>query len=293
MVRFKAIRASRLLLAVAIALFLLVAAALGLRLVLSPGEEPPAANASLVSAVEGAETTSVFASSGESPGDASRPSVMIYHTPTHEAYEQVADDPYVAVEAWRTVDAGHSVVRVGAELARQLRARGFDVVHDATDNEGGDLSTAYTRSLAMLESYERPFDLYIDLHRDAAAAGDAGGAARLMLLVGNGDGFDVKPYTTQNYAFAKALTAEINRLRPGLCKDVLLKDGRYNQNIGVFSVLVEVGHNRNTLSEALNAVEPLAEAIRQLLIAAPRPELASMRSGYLAARVGTMPANEP
>lgn len=296
MVRFKAIRASRLLLGVAVVLFLLVAAALCLRYFLSAGERAPAVNASLVSAESGgqAETTSVFASAGEafSPAETAagsgRPSVLVYHTHTHEAYEQEDADPYVAVEAWRTVDAGHSVVRVGAELSKQLRALGFDVVHDVTDNEGSDLATAYDRSLQMLQGYDRAFDLYIDLHRDACLEGEdkpAAQGARLMLLVGNGNGFDDKPYTAQNYAFAKALTGEINRIRPGLCREVLLKDGRYNQNIGVFSILVEVGHNRNTLGEALASVPPLAEAIRRLMIDAPRPELTAMRGAYLAGDV--------
>ena len=301
MVRFKAVRASRLLLGAAIALFILVAAALGLRLYLLSRAEPPAANASLVSAREDrqAETTSVLAASDAAPepepsaappADADRPSVLIYHTHTHEAYEQVTADPYVAIEAWRTADAGHSVVRVGVELAAQLRSLGFEVVHDVTDNEGDALGTAYTRSLEMLEGYDRTFDLYIDLHRDAClddapfSADDGKPMARLMLLVGNGEGFDVKPYTAQNYAFAKALTSEINRVQPGLCKDVLVKDGRYNQNIGVFSILVEVGHNRNTLEEALSAMPPLATALHRLMVEAPRPELTAMRAAYLKAR---------
>ena len=78
---------------------------------------------------------------------AEKPSILIYHTHTHEAYEQVSDDPYEALEAWRTTDADHSVVRVGDELARLLEDFGFEVTHDATDHEGSDLSTAYTRSL--------------------------------------------------------------------------------------------------------------------------------------------------
>jgi hypothetical protein len=99
-------------------------------------------------------------------------SILIYHTHTHEAYEQDVADPYEALEAWRTTDAGHSVVRVGEALASRLRRFGFDVVHDTTDHEGNQLSTAYTRSLATLTEYRERFDLYIDLHRDAYVEGD-------------------------------------------------------------------------------------------------------------------------
>ncbi len=284
MVRFKVIRASRLLLAAAIGLFLLVGAALVLRYVLNSPGTAPAANASLVRADEAqeAKTAVVFASSSgvTALAGAEAPRVLIYHTHTHEAYEQVSDDPYDAVEAWRTTDADHSVVRVGSELARRLRGFGFRVVHDTTDHEGQELSTAYDRSLQTLQGYRERFDLYIDLHRDAVEPGESVDQARLMLLVGNGVGFDEKPFYTQNLAFAKALSEEINAIRPGACKGVLVKDGRYNQHVGVFSVLVEVGHNRNTLAQALDAVPPLAEGIRRLLIDAPRPELTAMRRAW-------------
>ena len=231
-----------------------------------------------------AETNPVFASVSVERVNAERPSVLIYHTHTHEAYRQVAE------EAWRTLDESHSVVRVGDELASQLKARGFEVVHDTTDHEQNDMMTAYTRSLKTLEGYERTFDLYIDLHRDAYIEGvdpkpivnGDPQPARLMLLVGNGEGFTVKPHYAENLAFARALTEEINRVSPGLCKDVLVKDGRYNQNIGVFSILVEVGHNQNTLAEALDSVPALAEAIDALLIEKTNPEIEKLQMEWRA-----------
>ncbi len=61
---------------------------------------------------------------------------------------------------------------------------------------------------------------------------------------------------------------------------MLVKDGRYNQNIGVFSILVEVGHNRNTLREALNSIPPLAQALHALLIADPDPKLQAMKRAF-------------
>ena len=296
MIRFKVIRASRLLLFAAILLLVIVPCAIVARLALA--KPPAAAGANLVQSTleEGAETLSVFAlrlraaqaptemppdgievevmrpSEAPSPTPSPRPSVLIYHTHTHEAYDPVSDDPYDAVEAWRTTDNGHSVVRVGQELTQDLAALGFEVVHDTTDHEGDALSTAYTRSLKTLEAYDRKFDLYIDLHRDAWLEGmpmrylseDGTACAQPMLLIGNGNGFDEKPFYRENLAFAQALTERVNRDHPGLCKDVLVKDGRYNQHIGVFAVLIEVGHNKNTLKEALNAVPAIANGIRDV-----------------------------
>ena len=104
--------------------------------------------------------------------------------------------------------------------------------------------------------------------------------APVMLLIGNGNGFDVKPWYPENLSFAKALETRINSEAPGLCKPVLVKDGRYNQHIGVFAILVEVGHNRNTLTQALNAVPPLAEAIHSLMIDDPDPSLEAMKGAW-------------
>lgn len=290
MIRFKVVRASRVLLVLALIALLAVAGFILARYVTARQDAAQGANASLVQVNE-AKTLSVFASALLAPEEEpdgievevlrptatpapapKRRAVLIYHTHTHEAYEQVSDDPYDALEAWRTSDEGHSVVRVGRELANDLEALGFDVTHDVTDHEGDALSTAYERSLKTLESYDHPFDLYIDLHRDAWSRGmamrylteDGAAFAQPMLLIGNGEGFTEKPDYEANLAFAERLTDKINAIQPGLCKDVLTKDGRYNQHIGTPAVLIEVGHNKNTLAEALATVPVLARAIADM-----------------------------
>ena len=317
MIQFKVIRASRLLLALAIILLLVMLAVLGFHF-LGQQKAPPVNSAARlveVNAADEVKTAEVFASSGNSAAFPSKPEsgiqievvrrddatsrqqrILIYHTHTHEAYEQVDGDPYEALEAWRTADTGHSVVRVGEALASRLRRYGFDVVHDTTDHEGSQLSTAYTRSLATLMHYRERFDLYIDLHRDAYIEGDPVTVASdtgeemapVMLLIGNGNGFEVKPWYEQNLCFAQALEALINMEAPGLCKPVLVKDGRYNQNIGVFSILVEVGHNRNTLVQACNSVAPVAKAIYSLLVESPNPELMRMKAEWQTAHPSTI-----
>ncbi len=201
--------------------------------------------------------------------------VLIYHTHTHEAYQQDDRDPYAETEPWRTMDAAHSIVRVGDELAQLLMGFGVKVVHDTTDHEPPKLGTAYERSLVTLEKYkDEKFDLMIDLHRDAydeaiiaSRAASVGGseAAQLMALIGNGEGFNEKPDTRSNLVFARSLTERVNALAPGLMRPVLVKTGRYNQHVSTPAILVEVGHNRNTLREALNAMPTLARALAEQL----------------------------
>ncbi len=201
--------------------------------------------------------------------------VLIYHTHNTEAYEKQPEDKYEESDAWRTENNAYNIVAVGERLAKELEALGIKVVHDETSHEQPKLSTAYERSLKTLKQYApEDFDLIIDLHRDAASARNTSpsvvtyngkSCARLMLLIGNGSNFSTEHPWKENYALAEALTAELNGLADDLCRDVMVKDGRYNQHISTKCVLIEVGHNENTLSEALNACTPLAIAIEKTI----------------------------
>ena len=82
------------------------------------------------------------------------PTVLIYHTHTTEAYLPTEEAPYECTTEWRTNDQSNNVVRVGEELARLLRERGFNVIHDTTDHEPPKLGTSYERSLETMKRYQ-------------------------------------------------------------------------------------------------------------------------------------------
>ena len=281
MVRFKVIKGSHLLLGFAVAVLLAVVLFIVLQGFPAEGRQQTHENGE-------AKVVETFASSGvvrekievvvipdpEPTTAIPSLSILIYHTHSHEAYEQDTSDPYEAVESWRTEDQSHSVVRVGMALAEELRNRGFHVVHDMTDHELNDLGSSYVRSLETLEGYSEEFDLYIDLHRDAYSEGMlpclyAGMEyAQLMLLVGRGDKHPEgqRPDYEGNLDFSRGLTTAMNQIQEGICRNVTVKSGRYNQHIGTPSILIEFGHNKNTLAQALNSVPIAAEAIEKLLL---------------------------
>ena len=70
-----------------------------------------------------------------------------------------------------------------------------------------------------------------------------------------------KPDFEANYAFAVRATQAINAQADGLCRDVLVRTGRYNQHVGTPAVLIEVGHNENTLNQALASMPYLADGL--------------------------------
>ena len=289
MVRFKVVKGSHLLLAVAIIVLIAAIAFILIQEGAAPSESAGAGAQMQIlqtNPTEEAKALSAFASNASAPGplqieilrDAPQddpaldaPSILIYHTHTHEAYAQNSFDPYPAVETWRTTDTEHSVVRVGTALAQVLTELGYRVVHDTTDHEQDALSSAYLRSLETLERYEESFDLRIDLHRDAYVDGlppyleseDGVKYAQLMLLVGRADAYEgtEKPPYEENLAFAQLLTGELNARIPGIGRNVTVKKGRYNQHVDRRCILVEVGHTLNTLEQALASVPCLAEAI--------------------------------
>ena len=200
--------------------------------------------------------------------------VYLYHTHTYEAYEMDGENRYTPTETWRTADHEYNMVRVGAELAARLREAGIFVTHDTTDYEPPRLSTAYSRSLEGLKrAAEEGYDLYIDLHRDSYSKGNGPNvievegkpAARLLILIGQGTGsaLDDKPDWEANEKAAQAISGFLNARSSDLCRGVSLKSGRYNQQVATPSMLIEAGNNKNTLPEALNAMEPLARAICQ------------------------------
>ena len=63
----------------------------------------------------------------------------------------------------------------------------------------------------------------------------------------------------------KPVTGPLNAIQSGLCRDVMVKTGRYNQHMSQSALLIEVGHNENTLEQAQNAMKPLAQAISRVL----------------------------
>lgn len=294
MKRFRVIKAAHIAFAAAAVLLIAVIIALAVRYVQAADAAPvsnfatEAAEAAFAASgmqieilPEGAQT--VFQLENEhtdqtvsAPTPRLKPSVLIYHTHTHEAYQPTSDSQYEeSYDRWRTTDAEHNVVRVGEALKDALGAQGIHVVHDVTDHEQNDFETAYERSLETLQQYEgMEFDLYIDLHRDAYGTDPADAVtvsvgqktmAKLMLLVGTGENFSVKPDSAANYTFALELTERINNIAPGLCRDVLVKNKRYNQHMGR-CILLEVGHNLNTLDQALATIPYFADALSGMLL---------------------------
>lgn len=202
-----------------------------------------------------------------------QPQILIYHTHGSEGF--------IDSRVGRTED---TVVGVGELLADILREKyGYQVLHDTTlfDRKDGkdNRSYAYSDALPYIEQLlkENPsIEVVIDLHRDAGAKrvvtiGEKR-AAKVMLFNGlcrntKGEKLSYLPNENldDNLAFSFQMKLIGDEMYPGLMNKIFLKDYRYNMHLMERYLLIELGTEQNTVEEAKNAMEPLADVLAQVL----------------------------
>ncbi len=219
------------------------------------------------------------------------PTVLIYHTHDTEAYRQTPDSTYAPSGNCRTEDDGHNVYAVGEELKRLLwEEYGIRALHASEKHEKPLITSAYSRSLETMRRYKEEYpslEMFIDLHRDGVAdtgweddfvTVDGLECARMMFVVGTGksgkssqfapseapDTEHDMPDFESNYALAVRLTETLLSYDPDFMRNIRVKSGKYNQQVSDKCLLVEVGHNGNTLEQAENSMRFLAKAIASL-----------------------------
>lgn len=211
--------------------------------------------------------------------DASKPTVLIYHTHTTESYSLLDVGYYTGSLDTRSKKADRNMVRVGDDLCKYLNDLGINTIHD-TEIHDEDYTGAYKHSrksvLKYLEEYPT-IDITIDVHRDdityqnktkvkptATIAGKK--AARMMIIAGAEYG-SVKNYSTWEYnlRFDLAVQNKVNNMYPSLMRPILFAERKYNMDLTHNSFLLEIGTDANTLDEATYSARLFATALAQLL----------------------------
>lgn len=206
--------------------------------------------------------------------DPSAPQILIYHTHSQETYADYAAGNKKA-----------TVVELGNRLTALLEEKGYQVLHDTTsyDMAAGklDRNHAYNYALdgimGILQKYPS-IQVVLDLHRDGVKESlhmvrTVNGKATAPIMFFNGmsqtpEGeieYLKNPYKTENLAFSLQMQLLAEEKYPDLTRKIFLKGLRYNLHVRPRSALIEVGAQTNTLEEALNAMEPLADLLDQVL----------------------------
>ena len=210
--------------------------------------------------------------------DKSRPTVLVYHSHTTEAYALLDTGFYISSDA-RSKDNARNVVRVGDELVRALERHGYQVIHD-TEIHDEDYNASYDSSRRSIEKYLEEYpsiEITIDLHRDditysnktkvkPTAVVNGKKAARMMLIAGCEYGkVENYPDWEYNLRFDLAVQQQVNRMYAGVMRPVLFSQRKYNMYETHNSFLLEVGTDANTLEEACYAARMFGDALGTLL----------------------------
>lgn len=184
--------------------------------------------------------------------DESKPVVIIYHTHATESYQPVSEGNF------HTLDVHGTVREVGDALAKELEAKGIQVIHDTTIHDSPSYNQSYTRSLetvqSLMSSNQAAKMIIIDLHRDAA--GYSGNVAKTTvvkkdtvaqysLVIGTGN-----PNVEALRRFAGQVNATAEKMYPGFGGKIIEKPYKFNQYVSDYHLLLEVGNNQNTIEQA-------------------------------------------
>ncbi len=210
----------------------------------------------------------------------SDPQVLIMHTHTTESYMTSDRDYYTEDDASRSREADKNMIAIGNIIEKKLRDAGIGVIHDTTVHDYPSYSGSYTRSAATVNSDLKAYPsvkIVIDIHRDAISGEnnekvkpvveiDGKSAAQVMLVMGSQTG-DITnhPNWQENLSLAVKYQQTMEVMYPSLARAITLNSAKYNQNLSVGSILLEVGTDANTLEEAKNGAEAAGNALVSLL----------------------------
>ncbi len=204
--------------------------------------------------------------------DASKPQILIYHTHSQEGYKDS-----------KKGDSSTTVVGVGDYLTKLLTEKyGYNVIHDKGEYDVKDRDNAYSVAGPAIEKIlaKNPtIEVVIDLHRDGVAdktrlVTEVNGKSMAQIMFFNGLSrttalgdidYLYNPYIEDNLAFSFQLQLQATQQYPGFARKIYLKGYRYNLHYCPKSLLVEVGAQTNTVQEAKNAMEPLADVLDSVL----------------------------
>lgn len=202
--------------------------------------------------------------------------IIIFHTHTCESYTPSDSYQYESSGNFRTTDLERSVAKVGNTLTDYLISYGYNVTHDTTYHDYPAYTGSYGRSMVTVQNLllTKPnTDIIIDLHRDAIAdtsyapsvkIGDDV-VSQLMFVIGTDGGGLEHPNWKNNLKFAISVQQKANSIYPGLFKPIIVRNSRYNQQLGNGACIIEVGATGNTLDQSLLSMKYLSYILNETL----------------------------
>lgn len=216
---------------------------------------------------------------------AERPTVLVLHTHTSEAYLPAGTEYLTGPmgDLSYAEDPARSVVAVGRRLCEVLEKEGITALHCTVMLDAPTQRGAYERAAETVKAYlERYPEIccVIDLHRDSVRNGEGAylrtrateveePTAQLLFVVGtdgNGTAYPSPTGWENNLALALQLRRYLNADGRGIVRPVTLRNSSYNQELAPLSLLLEVGSDANSLEEAERAASLAGKALAAILL---------------------------
>ena len=211
--------------------------------------------------------------------ESTKPLVLVIHTHATECYSRESSTYFEEGSKTRTVDDRYNMVAVGDVFTKVLEENGVHALHCTVLHDENSYSDAYSFAAASIREYikEYPSIKYVfDLHRDSIVyeSGakarpvteiDGKEAAQIMFVSGTDAGGADFPHWQKNLSFTLKLTDKLSKQYPSLVRTTALRGASYNQQYTEGSVLVEIGADGNTLSQAKYSAELLAKTVAELI----------------------------
>ncbi len=208
-----------------------------------------------------------------------KPVVLVYHTHTSETYELLDRGFYTNERDTRSQNPNENMIRVGEELCSALEKQGYKAIHDTTVYDES-LAGAYDRARENISKIlkENPsIQVVLDVHRDSIYLKDGtrvktvsqingDKVAQIKITTGCEDG-NVTDFGNwqKNLTFALKLQESLTREAPSSAQPLNLACRKYNMDLMPNSLHIEIGTDANTLTEALNSANILANALANIL----------------------------
>ncbi len=223
------------------------------------------------------------------PHQSTNPVVLVVHTHGTECYSnsnesfESADVNgnygfYTDTSLTRTSDTDKNVVAIGEAFCQVLAENGIQSIQCRVMHDIDDYNSAYSNSRNSIKEYLEKYpsiEYVIDIHRDSlggeggekikTSANSIEGSAQVMLVAGcHGNGV-IYPCWKDNLALALQYKKVMDKKYPSLSRPIYLRYSRYNLDLTVGSMLLEIGSCANTFNEALKAARLSAECFAELL----------------------------
>ena len=214
--------------------------------------------------------------------DGDNPKILIFHTHSSEMYADSDRSKGIEEGIWGVGEKLKNILEEKYDIAVMHDSGRYDVVDGKTQIIGAyeRMEPAITKILQENPSIE----MVIDMHRDGVnenvhLTNNINGktCAKVMFFNGlcrlkeNGvlNNISSLPnsYIKDNLALSFNMQVTANKLYPDFTRRIYINAYRYSLNMLPKSMLIEVGAQTNTKSEAQNAMEPLADILSRVILA--------------------------